>query len=103
MSRRSYDEIESLAALAEKGGGYARIGTGEGEYFEVFDGEARVRIDGEDRVDFLMHMLRRSQDREAELRGIDGYDHAERDQVRRDARREVLAAATEAMERFRRG
>jgi hypothetical protein len=101
MSRRSYDEIEALAAQAEATGGYARIGAADGEYFEVLAGDERTRIEGEDRIDFLMHMLRRSQDREAELRGVDGYDHAEREQVRRDARREVLEAANEAMERFR--
>lgn len=106
MSTYSYDDLERLAAASEKAGGYAHIGGGETDVIEVIDTDIegrdrRTRLEGRQAFAFLQHLLRRSQNREAELRGFEGYDNVSVEQARRDARREVLATVREAVERFK--
>lgn len=102
----SYGDMERLAAASEKAGGYAHISGGETDAIEVIDTDAagkdrRTRLEGRQAFSFLQHLLRRSQAREAELQGAEDYDKASIEQAQRDARREVLAQVTEAVERFR--
>lgn len=93
----SYDRLEALAAQAESNGGYLHGSDSEaGDTVEI-DG---TKLEGRDAFHLLQHMLRRSQAREAQLLGLDGYEEVERDQARRDARREVLSAVTKALEDF---
>lgn len=97
-----YREIERLAAVAEKGGGYAHITGAEGDYFEIPEKEGgRGQVGpGRDCITFLQILLRRSQAREAELKGIEGYDGSAVAQARQDARNEVLAAVNGALSRI---
>lgn len=98
--------LERLAAASEKAGGYAHISGGETDVIEVIDTDSvgndrRTRLEGRQAFAFLQHLLRRSQAREAELQGAEGYDKTSVEQAQRDARREVLAEVAEAVERFR--
>lgn len=97
----NYDELESLAAVSEKAGGYGHTSGGDVDAVEIPDGNGGfTRLEGREAFAFLQHLLRRSQNREAELQGVEGYDKVVVEQAQRDARREVLAAVREATEHF---
>jgi len=99
----TYQELQDLAAAAERAGGYGHVSGGpEGDVMEVVVNGETKRVEGRDVITFLQILLRRSQNRESELRdeGAGEYDNAALTQQLEDGRREVVLAVRKTLEKF---